>query len=106
MQQVKKEMAFSHDYDQTGEVRKMVHNCVVVARNIPEEVARRYKFSQYIIDPNRRRFRTVVRILAWVMKFIKILKNKVKKKFHQNTENSSSEEPRRLTDDDIKNAED
>ena len=105
MQQVKKEMAFSHDYDQTGEVRKMVHNCVVVARNIPEEVARRYEFSQYIIDPNRRRFRTIVRILAWVMKFIKILKNKVKKKFHQNAENSSSEEPGRLTDDDVKNAE-
>ena len=40
------------------------------------------------------------------MKFIKILKNKVKKKCHQNAENSSSEEPGRLTDDDIKNAED
>ena len=39
------------------------------------------------------------------MKFIKILQYKVKKKSHQNVGNSSSEAPERLTDDDIKNAE-
>ena len=36
-----------------------------------DEVLKRYEFSEYIIDPNKHRFTTVVRILAWVLRFIR-----------------------------------
>jgi len=39
-----------------------------------EKIKSRYEFSRYIIDPNKHRFKTVVRIVALVMKFIKNLK--------------------------------
>ena len=41
---------------------------------VPEEVHDRYAFSSYIIDPNKHRFNSVVRILAIVIKFINNLK--------------------------------
>jgi len=41
---------------------------------VPEEVNDRYAFSSYIIDPNKHRFDSVVRILAIVIKFIDNLK--------------------------------
>ena len=46
----------------------------VLSEKVLSEIAVRYKFSQYIIDPNRFRFRKVVRILALVLLFIKNLK--------------------------------
>ena len=36
-----------------------------------EHIRNRYQFSKYVIDPNRFRFRKVVRILSIVLKFIK-----------------------------------
>ena len=48
-----------------------------VSSPIPKEVLKeRYEFSQYIIDPNKHRFRTVVRTLSFVMKFIKNCRTK------------------------------
>ena len=41
------------------------------------QVSERYKFSHYVIDPNRFRFRKVVRVLALVILFIKNLKAKI-----------------------------
>ena len=43
---------------------------------IAEEVKKRLEFSQYLINPNRFRFNTVVRIMAIVIKFCQLLKNK------------------------------
>ena len=37
---------------------------------VSNEISDKYKFSNYIIDPNLYRFKSVVRILAMVMKFI------------------------------------
>ena len=37
---------------------------------VPKEVAERYQFSNYIVDPNRHRFRDVVRLVALVQRFI------------------------------------
>ena len=51
---------------------------------IPHEVTECYKFSSYLLDPNKHRFRTVVRIMTFVLKFIKLLKTKLPGKL-QNT---------------------
>ena len=42
-----------------------------------ESILMRYKFSDYIIDPNRHRFKVVIRIMAFVMKFINKLRQRV-----------------------------
>ena len=76
MQEAKKEMSYQHDVNHC-EVSTLDHNCLIVTRKIPDEVIERYKFSQYIIDPNRHRFQMVTRILAWVMRFIKHLKIRI-----------------------------
>ena len=52
---------------------------------IPHEVTECYKFSSYLLDPNKHRFRTVVKIMAFALKFIKLLKTKSPQKF-QNKE--------------------
>ena len=41
-----------------------------------EEVAKRYEFSNYIIDPNKYSFEKVIRVLAMVYKFLDNCKNK------------------------------
>ena len=51
---------------------------------IPHEVTECYKFSSYLLDPNKHRFRTVVRIMAFGLKFIKLVKRKSPKKFQNN----------------------
>ena len=45
-------------------------------RKIPNEVLERFKFSNYLIDPNKYRFKKVVRIMALVIRFIKNLRSK------------------------------
>ena len=37
---------------------------------MPDAVSERYKFSNYLVDPNSKRFNTIIRILAYVFKFI------------------------------------
>ena len=48
---------------------------------VPKEVGERFKFSKYLVNPNKYRFRTVVRIVALVFLFIKKLNAKIKRKF-------------------------
>ena len=43
---------------------------------VDEQVKLRYQLSNYIIDPNRFRFRKVVRILALVLTFVKKIAKK------------------------------
>ena len=47
------------------------HFCAI--SHVPKEVEDRYRFSQYLINPNRFKFRTVVRILSFVLLFIQML---------------------------------
>ena len=49
-------------------------------KNIMEDIQSRFQFSHYIIDSNRHRFTTVVRITAIVLKFIKNLRMKTRSK--------------------------
>ena len=52
------------------------------ARHVPKEVEKRYEFSKYIINPNKYRFRSLIRILGLVFLFIKKISSKIKRKFH------------------------
>ena len=52
------------------------------SRRVPDEVEKRYEFSNYLISPNRYRFRTVTRVLGLVFLFIKKISAKLKRKFH------------------------
>ena len=72
--------------------------------NIPDEVKKHYMFSSYLIDPNRHRFKTVVRILAYVIKFINILK--LRRIFpNSSTKNQASTKSTTLSADEIRNSE-
>ena len=53
-----------------------VRRSAVMERETDEQIKLRYDFSDYVIDPNRFRFRKVVRILALALSFVwKISKN-------------------------------
>ena len=45
-------------------------------RKIPSEVLECYKFSKYVVDPNKAKLKNVVRIFAFVLRFIKELQTK------------------------------
>ena len=47
-----------------------------LSRSVPVEVGDRYKFSQYLIDPNKFRYKTVLRILSLVFIFLEKLTEK------------------------------
>ena len=51
----------------------------VVEREMDEQIELRYRFSSYLLDPNRHRFRKTVRIFALVMTFIWNVSKKVPK---------------------------
>ena len=57
---------------------------------IPDEVSTRYKFSNYIIDPNKYRFTKVIRILAYIIKFISNIK-KIKLNLSSSTSKTSNQ---------------
>ena len=60
---------------------------------VPSIVKDRYKFSKYVVDPNKFRFRKVVRILAWVILFIKSCYRKVGKQLTQIFDGPMSADP-------------
>ena len=53
-----------------------------MTKYVPSEVGERFKFSNYIINPTKYRFRTVVRILGLVFLFIEKINNKCKGNRH------------------------
>ena len=64
------------DEHQNAYLATQVENGISCYKNVPQEVEECYKFSNYLIDPNKRRFKTVVRIMALVLKFVKSLRKK------------------------------
>ena len=74
---------------------KSFSNTYLIKSIVPNEVKERYQFSNYIIDPNKFRFRKVVRILVLVILFIKNLKRKIQireGKYIQNSKNETKNE--------------
>ena len=59
-----------------------------VHSGVPEEVSQRYQFSNYVVDPNRHRFRDVVRLVAIIYRFINNCRERV-----QMRKSSKSEAP-------------
>ena len=49
----------------------------LVTKYVPNEVGERYKFSMYLVDPNKFRFRTVIRIVSIVLLFLQKNCNKL-----------------------------
>ena len=62
VQQIKKECKEPVTEENLCFVNSSIHK-------VPEEVSKFYKYSKYLIDPNYCKFQTVVRIMAYVMKF-------------------------------------
>ena len=57
----------------------------VLEKGVPDKVGERYLFSRYIMDPNKFRFRNVVRIVALIILFVKNLKIRIKSTNNPNT---------------------
>ena len=60
-------------------------NPCLTMKYVPEEVGDRYKFSKYLINPTRYRFRTVTRILGLVIFFLQKLCQKCSKRLRNIT---------------------
>ena len=54
--------------------------CSDYARKVPKQVAERYKYSDYLLDPNKHEFLSSVRIIALVQKFIKKCRESIAKR--------------------------
>ena len=61
------------------EVKKEQNIVKIHFSSLSKEMADRYKFSKYVIDPNRHQFSQVVRVVAYVLKFARALINRLKK---------------------------
>ena len=64
------------DEHQNAYLATQVENGICCYKNVPQEVEECYKFSNYLIDPNKRRFKTVFRIIALALKCVKNLRKK------------------------------
>ena len=51
----------------------------LVTKYVPDRVGARYQFSKYLIDPNKFRFRTVIRIMALTLLFLSKISKNIKK---------------------------
>ena len=49
-----------------------------ILRKIPNEVEDCYRFSNYLIDSNKKRLKTIIRIFAFVLRFVNKLKSKLR----------------------------
>ena len=74
--------------------------CLLV-KYVPKEIAKRYELSNYLINPNRYRFRKVIRILALVLLYIHKISAKCKnlrnfdfRQFDDQSDGPSSSETR------------
>ena len=59
---------------------KVVYTISNQQSKVPLEVQECYQFSNYLLDPNKRRFKTVIRIFAFVLRFTRNVRTKMKVK--------------------------
>ena len=72
----------THGTDNTYLVNELNEYSKEVIRqtsHVPDEFGHCYSFSNYLLDPNSRRFTIVIRILGFILKFIKNLKRRSRK---------------------------
>ncbi len=63
-----------------SEVDTSVYTSRVRYKVVPKVVSERYRFCNYVIDPNKYRLRTVVRRLALMMRFIRNIRNSIRRR--------------------------
>ena len=75
------------DVDWINKHLEVIHSksYAVLEKGVPDKVGERYLFSRYIMDPNKFRFRKVVRIVALIILFVKNLKIRIKSTNNPNT---------------------
>ena len=67
--QIKEEIPSNKEINDIS-TNQQVHSTSIHHKgNVPEEVASRYRLSNYILDPNKFHFSKVIRIVALVIKF-------------------------------------
>ena len=67
--QIKEEIPSNEEINDIS-TNQQVHSASIHHKgNVPEEVASRYRLSNYILDPNKFHFSKVIRIVALVIKF-------------------------------------
>ena len=86
------------------EDRKEVIDCFICSTKLtlPEAISERYTLSSYLVDPNSKRFHTVIRIMGYVFKYVYALRNK---SYTKAKESLSNQLPI-LSDEDIKRSKD
>ena len=52
-----------------------VFSTICIKQIVPSEVSKRYQFSNYLVDPNKHVFSKVVRIIAYILRFITCCKS-------------------------------
>ena len=70
MKEVNYARCYGDDPGQSGDVSSYLSI-------VPDDVKDRYKISKYVIDPNRRDWAEVIRVIALVIRYLKILKERV-----------------------------
>ena len=69
----------------------------------------KFSLCNYLIDPNKFRFKFIVRIMAHVLKYVKILRHRVHTRRHPTTKTTNNDvqqnEAYHLTDDEIEETE-
>lgn len=68
-----KEVSHVRTYDGDGEVKESSYLCC----KVPDLVKDRYQFSNYLVNPNWRDWVEVIRVAAIVLRYIKVLKERV-----------------------------
>ena len=58
----------SFEWPQTAHSTYVAYRCGQI---VPSDVQNRYEYSKYIIDPNKRRYQTAIRLMSYVILFVK-----------------------------------
>ena len=84
---LQKENLLKYNQEETNNEEKFVYTINSELKSkVPKEVQECYQFSNYLLDPNKRRFKTVIRVTGFVLKFI----NNVQERLKGNLINSSN----------------
>ena len=82
------ENILKYNQEEVNVEEKSVYTIISGTNKLPKEVQECYQFSNYLLDPNKRQFKTVIRIFGFVLKFINNVRERLKKNLvnsnHQN----------------------
>ena len=72
-------------FEAKREIPPLLTSSIHIARLVnKDEIMKRSEYSQYILDPNKYNFEKVIRIVGFVIKFIKLIRKRNKISIHSN----------------------